>query len=82
MSFMSAALAMLTVSSIVLVSCGIKPASPKPAYSYRWEKGDCQTGNHSFDSKESYCKALLDDDLNLGCAKTDREADYREKCQK
>lgn len=66
----------------IFLSCGIKPASPKAEYSYQWQKGDCPTGKHTFSSKDEYCRALLDESLNAGCAKEEREADYKENCQK
>jgi len=51
-----------------------KTESTELKYSLRYN--GCDTGTHSFATKEAYCRALRDDALNRGCARAMREDLY------
>jgi hypothetical protein len=61
---------MVAVWSVVFVlwGCGNK-------YTYSFTENGCETGEHSFGSKEEMCTALQNEDLNNTCAPGSRE-DY------
>jgi hypothetical protein len=42
------------------------------SYSYSFDVNHCPTGEHRFSTKEEYCSALRDDQLNGGCANQER----------
>ena len=46
---------------------------------YEMEFNDCNTGKHTFDSKEALCKGLQDRTLNKGCAMRLRQDYHRER---
>lgn len=50
------------------------------SYSYQFKINNCDTQEHTFDSKEKYCHGLEDQDLNNGCALAQREALFNKEC--
>jgi hypothetical protein len=69
-------LLLIVLSLSSLAACGSTEASDESKsekYTYEFEFNGCKTGKHSFSSKSEYCEALLDDDLNHGCARSMRE---------
>jgi hypothetical protein len=55
-------------------------AKVSTSYSYSFESNGCKTGQHSFDSEKNYCEALLNEELNNGCAKEMRIERYKREC--
>jgi HEAT repeat protein len=53
---------------------------------YRFKANGCDTGTHTFrsnsasDTQDQFCKALLDDALNKGCARDQRRDRYNKTC--
>jgi hypothetical protein len=69
-------------------SCGPAPFKPakrvtiKPSsYSYEFNGQGCKTGKHSFRTEDEYCRALMDDELNNHCARSQRENTYNSQCR-
>lgn len=50
-------------------------------YSYKYDYGHCTTENHFFTSKEAYCKALINEELNNYCALDQRQNDVQTHCE-
>lgn len=48
--------------------------------SYKVAGEECDTPNLNFKTKEQLCRALLDDDLNEGCARMERIEKFKEFC--
>ena len=48
--------------------------------SYSYEEDGCKTGEHVFYSLTDYCEGLKNEELNHGCAKDLRDAEYRLSC--
>jgi hypothetical protein len=61
-------------------SADVGPSADKQSYTYSYEQNGCKTGDHEFSSKEDYCKGLLDEGLNNGCAKSMRYEAYKSEC--
>ena len=55
-------------------------ATAPSRYSYRFDEGECTTGEHFFDSKESFCAAFGDNDLNNNCAQDIRDEVFKTAC--
>ena len=72
MRFLASTLLLITI----LVACG-----DDKKFTYEYEVNGCNTGKHSFDSKEAYCKALQEDDRNKGCALSLREDAFKRDCE-
>jgi hypothetical protein len=49
-------------------------------YEYDYITKGCDTGDHVFNSKDDYCRALADDSLNQGCSKERRDQELAESC--
>ena len=69
-------------------SCGPAPFKPakrvtiKPSsYTYEFNDHGCKTGKHTFRTEYEYCQALMDDELNNYCARSDRENTYNSQCR-
>lgn len=57
-----------------------KESSGSTNYSYEYTENGCNTGKRSFNSKDSYCKGLMDDSANNYCARSMREETYNKNC--
>lgn len=70
-------LSLSTITIALLFACGIKEEAKKESTSdslaYRYDINGCDTGSHSFGSKEELCKGLENQKLNNSCA-TDMRA--------
>ena len=49
-------------------------------YTYKFSVNDCSTGEHTFDSKNAYCAALTDENLNRNCAQAERQDFHTKNC--
>jgi hypothetical protein len=49
-------------------------------YSYEYTEGGYSTGRQTFDSLEDYCRGLQDEELNQGCAASQRQTAWAENC--
>lgn len=49
-------------------------------FTYEFEENGCNTGKHTFNSRDAYCKALADHDLNNGCAYSLRKQAFEANC--
>lgn len=62
-----------------------QPVDDTPEYRYRFRhlmNGiPCDTGEHVFEDKLSYCQALVDHRLNRECALDARKDEFAEQCQ-
>lgn len=69
------ALALLAAAAI---GCGAEVKDEK--YSYEFELNGCNTGKHSAESREQYCRNLQDEKLNKGCAVSLRDEALEREC--
>jgi hypothetical protein len=60
----------LVLLSALATACGssVGVGSDQEGLAYEFTENGCKTGSHSFDSRDSYCRALQDSALNRGCA--------------
>lgn len=83
----------LFLASLVLgvTACGVELTTPfgskkvgndssSENYKYNYEVNGCKTGEHEYSSKKDYCRALLDETLNNGCAYPERKATHDREC--
>ena len=66
---------MLLGTFLIVSGCG-----SSEDYTYQYNENGCETGKHEFDSKESYCNGLKNEDINHGCASSIREKTYKSNC--
>lgn len=52
----------------------------KEEYTYEFEEDGCNTGKHTFNSKDAYCRALADHALNNYCAPNLRRQTFEANC--
>ncbi len=71
---------MLLVCSGLVGACGGSSNSKSEDLSYQFVQNGCDTGKHSFKSKEELCNGLKDDALNKGCALGLRMESYQQQC--
>ena len=60
--------------AVALLGCG------EDKFTYSYEVNGCKTGEHSFKTKEEYCKALQDNALNNNCALSTRQSTFKNEC--
>ncbi len=79
---------LFSVVFAVQASCGsieagsgsIEHEDKSESYSYEYEVNGCKTGKHNFSSKKDYCAALLNEELNKGCAFRLRTQKHKQEC--
>jgi hypothetical protein len=75
----------LSVVFLALTACGSDSKKHRDVsnenYSYDYDVNGCKTGEHDFPSKEAYCKGLVDEELNHGCAFELREKTFANECR-
>jgi hypothetical protein len=65
------------VATVLMASgCGVD----EEKFTYQYNVNGCDTGEHSFESKDAYCSALKDDALNKGCAARMRQSRFQSEC--
>ena len=62
------------------LAVGEKKKDQNREWSYELSENGCSTGPHVFSSKQDYCSALLDDELNAYCASDMRIATFKSEC--
>lgn len=50
-------------------------------FAYSFTVNGCETSQQNFSTEAALCLALLDEELNKGCAKEIREAYFRDQCE-
>lgn len=63
-----------------LTACGPEVKSERFGYTIDYIESGCQTGEHHFKNLSEYCEALKDDELNKGCARSDRREQFLASC--
>ncbi len=66
--------AFVFVISVAAFRCALRRDSKNQelSYSYSFDVNHCPTGEHRFSTKDEYCSALRDEQLNGGCANQER----------
>lgn len=74
----------LCTAVLTLTGCGFdvdgNKSSKNESYRYEFDENGCKTGARTFKKKSDYCAALLDDELNNGCARTARQKLHDSDC--
>lgn len=78
MTIRTAFLFLAAAASIFQFACATKSDPPKLAY--EMSHNGCTTGHHDFPSLETMCSGLQDESFNNSCARTEREAYFKQNC--
>ena len=71
----------VAVSALSLSACQKEENKKSESYTYNYTCNGCKTEEHSFDSKDAYCSALLNESANNSCCRNMREDVYAQQCK-
>lgn len=85
MRFPSPTVALLALGAVTAIGCSVEVKhdhrESDASYSYALNDNGCDTGKRSFSDHDAYCRTLLDDGANSGCAHDMRQQLWNKDCR-